>query len=180
VSDARLAQVLQSVFAPYGHLLIDNGTAHFGAVRHYQALLAGIVGDLAEATRLFELAAITHARLRAWPMLARTWLAHGRLLGRVPDPGAADSSRELLERALRVARDHRLAGTAAEAESELRAPRAVSLAVDSRDRPSGSDVGIRLELPDDPRPGRADGADGPGGAGGYLPIVESAAVDQQP
>jgi len=179
VSDARLAQVLQSVFAPYAHLLVDNGTAHFGTVSHYQALLAGIVGDLAGASRLFERAAITHARLREWPMLARTWLEHGRLLGRIPDPGAADSSRELLERALRVARDHRLAGTEAEAESELRAPRAVSLALDSSDRPSGRDVGVRLELPDDPRPGGADGADGPRGVGGYLPIVESTTVDQQ-
>ena len=179
VSDARLARTLEPVFAPYGHLLIDNGTAHFGAVSHYQALLAGIVGDPPEATRLFERAAITHAQLRAWPMLARTWLEHGRLLGHMPDPAAADS-RELLERALRVARDHGLAGTAAETESELRAPSAVSLAVDSRDRAPGGDVGVRLELPDDPRPGRADGADGPGGAGGYLPIVQTTAVDQQP
>jgi class 3 adenylate cyclase len=119
VDDVRLATILQSTLRPYQDLLIDNGSAHFGAVSHYQAVLAGIVGDPTEAIGMFQRAAATHAHLREWPMLARTWLEHGRLLARSPEPEAASASRDLFDRALRLAHDHELAGTVATAEREL-------------------------------------------------------------
>jgi hypothetical protein len=105
VADVRLANILRPVLSPYEEQLIDNGSAHFGAVSHYLALLAALVGQHAEATAWFERAADTHSRLREWPMLARTWCEHGRILARMDSSGSADAARELLDKSRALAKE---------------------------------------------------------------------------
>jgi DNA-binding SARP family transcriptional activator/class 3 adenylate cyclase len=123
IEDIRLANVLRPVLTPYEGQLVDNGSAHFGAVSHYLAMLAGLVGDQSQATMWFENAATTHSRLREWPMLARTWLEHGRMLVRAGGPGATDAARELLGRSLALAKEKGFAGTVTLAEQDLEALR---------------------------------------------------------
>src|SRR5690606_34128403 len=50
VADVRLARVLQRVLSPYEGQLVDNGSAHFGAVSHYLAMLAGLLGQTTESS----------------------------------------------------------------------------------------------------------------------------------
>jgi DNA-binding SARP family transcriptional activator len=123
-ADVRLAAVLRRVLSPYEGQLIDNGSAHFGAVSHYLAMLAGLLDQPAEAEAWFEHAAATHSRLREWPMLARTWLEHGRMLARAGDPQSTAAARELLTRALSLAGEKGFAGTSTLAEQQLQALRA--------------------------------------------------------
>jgi hypothetical protein len=111
------------VLTPYEGQLVDNGSAHFGAVSHYLAMLAGLVGDQSQATMWFEQAATTHSRLREWPMLARTWLEHGRMLVRAGGPGATGAARELLGRSLALAKERGFPGTVTLAEQDLEALR---------------------------------------------------------
>jgi DNA-binding SARP family transcriptional activator len=120
-ADVRLASVLQGVLRPYEGQLIDNGSAHFGAVSHYLGMLAGLVGLTSEAGAQFEQAAATHRRLREWPMLARTWLEHGRMLAHTGTPQATPVALELLTRAANLAREKGFAGTSTAAEQELQA-----------------------------------------------------------
>ena len=119
VGDTRLAGIVREVLAPYEGQFIDNGSAHFGAVSHYLAMLAGLVGETGEATAWFERAADAHRRLREWPMLARTWLEHGRVLARAGGSQAADAAGDLLDRSLAFASDKGFVGTAAAAKREL-------------------------------------------------------------
>jgi tetratricopeptide (TPR) repeat protein len=123
-ADVRLARVLQGVLRPYEGQLVDNGSAHFGAVSHYLAMLAGLLGQTTEAGAWFERAATTHSRLREWPMLARTWLEHGRMLAHTGDPQSTAATRELLTRALALAGEKGFVGTSTVAEQELQALRA--------------------------------------------------------
>ena len=123
VADVRLASVLQPVLSPYEDQLIDNGSAHFGAVSHYLALLSALVGRHAEATALFEKAAGTHSRLREWPMLARTWCEHGRMLANVGSPGSSDAARDLLDRSVALATEKGFTATSRVAQQELDALR---------------------------------------------------------
>jgi class 3 adenylate cyclase len=124
VADVRLANILRPVLSPYADQLIDNGSAHFGAVSHYLALLATLVGHHAEATDWFERAAVTHSRLREWPMLARTWCEHGRMLARLDGSGSADAARELLDKSRALATERGFTATSALAQQELEALRA--------------------------------------------------------
>jgi hypothetical protein len=119
VRDTRLAGVLRSVLGPYEGQLVDNGSAHFGDVSHYLAMLAAIAGEPDAATVWFERAADTHNRLRAWPMLARTWFEHGRVLGRTGGPRSVDAARSLLDRSLALADEHGFNGTSTAAHREL-------------------------------------------------------------
>jgi DNA-binding SARP family transcriptional activator/class 3 adenylate cyclase len=123
VADVRLASVVQPVLSPYEDQLIDNGSAHFGAVSHYLALLAALDGRHAEATAWFEKAAATHSRLREWPMLARTWCEHGRMLANVGSAGSADAARDLLDRSVALATEKGFTATSRVAQQELDALR---------------------------------------------------------
>lgn len=120
VDDVRLARILRELLGPYGGQLVDNGSVHFGSVEHFLAVLAGILGDEAEAGERFERAAEDHTRLREWPMLARTWLEHGRLLaGGSGGHAAIDRSRALLREARALAAKHGCAGTVAAVDQDL-------------------------------------------------------------
>jgi DNA-binding SARP family transcriptional activator len=123
VANIRLGGVLRPVLSPYEDQLIDNGSAHFGAVSHYLAMLAALLGQHAEATAWFERAAGTHSRLREWPMLARTWFEHGRMLARAGDPGSTGAARELLDKAVALATEKGFVGTLAVANQQLEALR---------------------------------------------------------
>jgi hypothetical protein len=119
IGDARLAGVLRSVLGPYEGQLADNGSAHFGDVSHYLAMLAAMAGERDAATVWFERAADTHNRLREWPMLARTWFEHGRVLARTGRPGSSDAARSLLGRSLALADENGFSGTVTAARREL-------------------------------------------------------------
>jgi hypothetical protein len=119
VDDERLAAILVHVLAPYDGQLVDNGSAHFGAVGHHLAVALGTAGDVVAAERTFAEAAAAHDRLREYPMLARTWCEHGRLLARADDEPALDRSRELLGRARSLALQHGCGGTVAAADRHL-------------------------------------------------------------
>jgi hypothetical protein len=119
VGDVRLAGILQGVLGDYEEQLVDNGSAHFGAVSHWLAVLAGVMGDDARAAAQFAQAAAAHTRLREWPMLARTWLERGHWLAATSGPAAAGEARTLFDRARTLASRHGCAGTVAAVDGEV-------------------------------------------------------------
>jgi len=114
-----VADIVRRLLGPYEGQLIDNGSAHFGAVSHYLAMLAGLLGQPSAANALFERTAEAHRRLREWPMLARTWFEHGRLLAHSGGPGAADAAGKLLDRSRALAAEKGFIGTGTVASQEL-------------------------------------------------------------
>jgi tetratricopeptide (TPR) repeat protein len=80
-------------------LVVGAGVACLGAAAHYLGLLAHCLGRREEAATHFKAAMVLDKRMGAWPWLARTQAAYGRLLleGRLRD---AIRARPLLQRAL--------------------------------------------------------------------------------
>jgi DNA-binding winged helix-turn-helix (wHTH) protein len=91
LGDARRAETLQTLFAPYADRVIGAGAA-FASMGHgsrYLALLAHARRDWEAGAAHFERALAIHERMGARPWLARTLAEHGRLLHARPLTGAA-------------------------------------------------------------------------------------------
>jgi tetratricopeptide (TPR) repeat protein len=116
---AAPAALLRERLSPWPTHVIFNGLYVFGSVSRSLGLLATTLGLLDDADRHFATAAATHERLEAAALLARTHLDWAIMLRARSARGDVDRARELLDDALRDARQLGLAGIAQRAAALL-------------------------------------------------------------
>jgi hypothetical protein len=116
----EFAADLYARLEPFRDQVIGNGVNMVASVSHVLGRLSAVAGDHDRAAHEFEVAASMHRRLDAPVMLARTEEAWARSL---LDRGAAENrerASDLLESALRTAREHGADGIARRVEAVVR------------------------------------------------------------
>jgi tetratricopeptide (TPR) repeat protein len=111
LGDVERASRLYELLLPYaGRTGVSAPDDCSGAVSRSLGVLAAALGRVDDATRHFEEALATNARMRARPWLAETQHDYARMLLRRDGPGDRERARTLLDEALATARALGMAG----------------------------------------------------------------------
>jgi class 3 adenylate cyclase/tetratricopeptide (TPR) repeat protein len=107
LGDETRAAILYRLLLPYaGHtVVIGSAVACYGALSRYLGALAATLRRWDESERHFEDALAMNARMEAWPWLAHTQHQYATMLLARDQPGDNEKARELLQAALRTARE---------------------------------------------------------------------------
>ena len=105
LGESRHAGRLDELLRAYGarHVLGGPQAVYHGAVTHYLGLLATTLGRWDEAGAHFEDALAAHARIEAFPFVARTQYAYADMLIRRGEAGDQERALELIGQALGTA-----------------------------------------------------------------------------
>jgi tetratricopeptide (TPR) repeat protein len=123
---AEAAATIHPLLAPYADRLAWNGAFQLGSISHHLGMLAATLGRADEALERFAVAEEANERLGAPLLAARTRIERARTL--LQQGGGSDEARQLLEQALKTAREHASPSTESQAEALL----AGGVATDSR------------------------------------------------